>query len=271
MTSPVVTLTTDFGAGSPYAAQMKAVILRICPQATVVDITHHVPPQNVRYAALVLEDVAPFFPEGATHICVVDPGVGTARQIVLVQHAGHFFVAPDNGVLSRTVPHTRPERFWVVNRSPYWLHPVSATFHGRDIMAPVAARLASGQPPEDFGEPGQRLVSLDWPQPEVDSQQIRGQVLTADSFGNLITNIPRDTVEHWARGVSYQIECAGHTIGHFVRTYGERPPGTPVALISSNQRLELAVVQGSAATTLGAGAGTEVLVRRLSSEVVTSI
>ena len=266
MASPLVTLTTDFGSGSPYVAQMKAVILRTCPQAGLVDITHQIPPQNIRYAALVLEDVAPLFPEGTTHVCVVDPGVGTSRPIVLVQHAGHFFVAPDNGLLSRVVPQVQPERVWVVTRSQYWLHPVSATFHGRDIMAPVAARVAAGHPPADFGEPGWTLTSLDWPQPQVEPDQICGQVLTADSFGNLITNIPRNVLERWARGDSCLIDCAGHTLRECVRTYAERPAGTPIALFSSNQRLELAVVQGSAATTLGAGPDAEVRVRRLASE-----
>ena len=262
MAPSIITLTTDFGTGSPYVAQIKAVVLRIDPQAVLVDITHQVPPQDVRQGALVLEDVAPLFPEGTTHVCVVDPGVGTSRKIVLAEIDRQYYIAPDNGVLSRVLHGASASRALVLTREQYWLHPVSDTFHGRDIMAPVAARLAAGAPPEDFGAPVERLEMLDWPKPQADAQLIRGVVLVVDSFGNLITNIDRGLLEDWGDPASLRVECAGHTIDGIVRAYGERPPGMPVALFGSSHRLEVSVVMGSAAARLQARPGDQVVVRR---------
>ena len=143
----LITLMTDFGAGSPYVAAMKGVILSINPSVTLVDLTHAIPPQDVREGALVLEDVAPYFPPGTIHVAVVDPGVGTDRAILYAEIGSQRYVAPDNGLLSRLSRNTPPSRIVRLTNPDYWLRPVSATFHGRDIMAPVAARLSLGLDP----------------------------------------------------------------------------------------------------------------------------
>jgi len=262
MSRRIITLTTDFGTGSPYVAQMKGVILRIDPESAIVDITHEVAPQNIRQAALVLEEIAPRFPDATAHVCVVDPGVGTDRKIVLVQAGSQFFIAPDNGVLSRIVRSRPPAAAVALTNRDYWLHPVSSTFHGRDIMAPVAAHFCSGVPPGDFGTTVERLEMLDWPEPRTDGRQLRGSVLYVDSFGNLITNIDRDLVQSLGEPALLQVRCGGRTVRGIVRTYGEAPAGSLIALFGSGDRLEVAVVEGSAARRLGAEPDQEVIVTR---------
>jgi len=259
MPRPVITLTTDFGTDSSYVAQMKGVILSINREIEIVDITHQVPPQDVRHAALVLAEVAPRFPRGTLHICVVDPGVGTEREIVFAQIGTQFFIAPDNGVLSRLLRRALPRHAVKLRNQTIWLHPVSDTFHGRDIMAPVAACFVSGAHPELFGPPIERLQTLDWPEPRMEGRQICGCVLYVDSFGNLITNIDQQQIEQVSGTKELSVSCAGRTVRGIVRAYGHADAGSLVALIGSNGLLEIAVVQGSAARQLGVEAGQEVV------------
>ncbi len=188
----IITLTTDFGAGSHYVAAMKGVILSICPAATIVDVAHDVPPQDIRRAALLLDDAADWFPPETIHVAVVDPGVGTDRAIVYARIGRQQFIAPDNGLLSRLAARTPPQRLIRISDPAYWLEPVSATFHGRDIMAPVAARLALGLDPQRLGPPLDRLAMLDWPAARAAASRIDGAVIEIDAFGNLITNITAD-------------------------------------------------------------------------------
>jgi S-adenosyl-L-methionine hydrolase (adenosine-forming) len=262
MSRPVITLTTDFGMSSPYVAQMKGVILSINPEIVIVDVSHQVAPQDIRQAALILDEISPRFPDGTTHVCVVDPGVGTDRKIVFVQLGTQFFIAPDNGVLSRVVRRGSPCRTLALTHCGLWRHPVSNTFHGRDIMAPVAAHFVSGAAPESFGAPIDQLQSLDWPEPQVRGQEIRGCVLYADSFGNLITNIRHDLVESLGNAEDLRVQCSGAAICGVVRTYGQAETGSLVALIGSSGQLELAVVQGNAAQHLNVAGNQEVILSR---------
>lgn len=263
MSRRVITLTTDFGLGSPYVAEMKGVILSICPEIVIVDISHQVAPQDVRQAALILDQAAWRFPDGTIHVCVVDPGVGTERRIVFVQLGPQCFIAPDNGALSRLMGRGELRRAWVLTQQDLWQHPVSNTFHGRDIMAPVAARVATGQPLASLGPETDRLEMLDWPEPEVRGAEIHGQVLFVDSFGNAISNIRHELLETLGAPAAVCVRCAGHTIRGIVRTYGHRDPGTLVALIGSGGLLEIAVVQGHAAERLRIEAGASVTVSRI--------
>jgi S-adenosyl-L-methionine hydrolase (adenosine-forming) len=260
MPRPIITLTTDFGGDSSYVAQMKGVILSINAEIVIVDITHQVAPQDIRQAALILDQAAPRFPPGTTHICVVDPGVGTDRKIVFVPLGAQALIAPDNGVLSRLVRRESLCRAVALTDPTFWLHPVSNTFHGRDIMAPVAAHFASGVSPDRFGPPVAQLQSLDWPEPRLDGREIRGCVLHVDSFGNLITNIGRDLVEQLGNGDALSVQCAGRIIHGVVRTYGHADAGTLIALISSSGLLEIAEVQGSAAQRLNVAPNHQVIV-----------
>ncbi len=258
---PLITLTTDFGHGSPYAAQMKGVILAHCQDATLVDITHGIRPQHIREGALVLADAAPHFPAGTIHVAVVDPGVGTARKLVYAEFGGQRFLAPDNGLLtlvSRNVPR---QNVYSLARPEYWSATVSPTFHGRDILAPVAGRLASGLPAEKLGPPLDVLVELALPQPRIASDRALGEVLLVDSFGNLITNIPADRLPAAALSADLSVECKGRTIAGLQTTYDVAPPGSLVAVIDSQGRLEIAAVRGSAAGVLSACEGTAVVAR----------
>lgn len=257
----IITLTTDFGTGSPYAAAMKGVVLSIDPAATLVDVTHEVRPQDVRHGALVLDDVAGRFPPGTIHVAVVDPGVGTGRKIVAARIDGRLYVAPDNGLLSRLARRTPPSDLRELTERRYWLDPVSATFHGRDVMAPVAAHLSRGLDPEKLGPPLAGLVMLDWPEPVVSAGRIEGEVLDVDSFGNLTTNVDAALLAALPRGRPVRVGLGKHEVEGIRSTYGEGSEGALIALVGSAGRLELAIVGGSAAPTLGARVGDPVIVR----------
>jgi hypothetical protein len=268
----VITLTTDFGTGSPYVAAMKGVILSINPWVTVVDLTHDIRPQDVRQAALVLDDVTGRFPPSSCHVVVVDPGVGTDRAIVYAEIGHRRFVAPDNGVLSRLARRIPPSRIVRLAEPEYWLKPVSATFHGRDIMAPVAARLFPSPftrdakmrgplDPQKLGPPLEELVMLDWPEAKASPGRIDGEILDVDSFGNLITNVEAEVLALVPDPRHVRVQLGEHEVEGVVSTYGDRPQGAVIALVGSSGRLELAVVGGSAATTLGVGVGHAVAVR----------
>jgi S-adenosyl-L-methionine hydrolase (adenosine-forming) len=256
----IITLTTDFGAGSPYVAEMKGVILSINPAAAVVDISHAVAPQNIRQGALVLEQTTRWFPAGTIHLAVVDPGVGTARNIVYARLGDHDFVAPDNGLLSRLALAGRPSTIIGVERPEFWLPVVSATFHGRDIMAPVAARLSLGLDPARLGPALDQLVELEWTEASVSEKKIEGSVQSIDAFGNLVTNIPADALVNVPRGDETAIVCDEHETRGIFNTYGEQPAMTLIALVGSSGKLELAIVGDSAAIMLGVTVGTPVTV-----------
>ncbi|MFZ5830599.1 MAG: SAM hydrolase/SAM-dependent halogenase family protein, partial [Planctomycetota bacterium] len=185
----IITLTTDFGHSSPYVAAMKGVILSIHPQATVVDITHAIPAQDVRAAAVVLDDVTEYFPEGTIHVVVVDPGVGTERAILYAEVGTQRYLAPDNGVLSHILSRRPAARLLLVTESKWFRQPVSRTFHGRDIFAPVAAHLGLGLDPSLLGPQAGGPTLLPKPEVQITPSRIHGVVQAVDSFGNLITNI----------------------------------------------------------------------------------
>ncbi|HET6884214.1 MAG TPA: SAM-dependent chlorinase/fluorinase [Pirellulales bacterium] len=255
---PLITLTTDFGNGSPYVAVMKGVIYSIAPEATVVDLTHGIRPQDVRSGALVLEQATVWFPPGTVHVAVIDPGVGSQRRIVYAEIGGQHYVAPDNGLLSRLAARQSPSKILAVEEPEFWLPHVSSTFHGRDIMAPVAARLSRGLAAERLGRPLDELVSLTWPEVVILPRSIRGSVESIDSFGNLITDITEAMLAHVPRDESVHVTCDEHeTLGIF-RTYADQPPATFLALIGSSGRLELAIVEENASAMLGIRTGTPV-------------
>ena len=245
--SPVITLTTDFGQGSPYVAQMKGVILSLNPRTNVVDLSHAVHPQDIRAAACVLADCCWRFPPGTVHVAVVDPGVGTDRALVAVQAGQHWFVAPDNGLLTLVLRRASSCTQVRLTRAEYWLDNPSNTFHGRDMMAPVAAHLTLGVGVSDLGHPWPQLVELDLPPPQIEPERVTGCVAWIDSFGNAITNIGEDCLPGGSAAAELQIGLRGQHIVGLVSSYAERRPGAVVALVGSNSQLELAVVNGSAA------------------------
>lgn len=262
--SGFITLTTDFGADSPYVAAMKGVILTICPTARIFDICHCVKPQNVYQGALTLENVARFFPPGTVHIAVVDPGVGTSRDIILAQIGDYYYIAPNNGLLTRVIHQAEstriPMKFYSLENRGYWREAISNTFHGRDVMAPAAAHLMCGMAPQYMGKPTTTIVKLEIPEPVVSPTEIAGIVEDVDSFGNLITNISAKSLAGRATDESVQISLSGKTIAQGVcRTYGDKPVGATIAIIDSSDRIELAIVNGSAEQTLNAAVGDTVV------------
>jgi S-adenosylmethionine hydrolase len=257
---PLITLTTDFGLCSPYVAQMKGVILALTRDVDLIDITHGIGPQRIHEGALVLSDTTPRFPPGTIHLAVVDPGVGTSRRLVYAEISQHRYVAPDNGLLSFLIRHERPTRLIAIENQAYWLPHTSQTFHGRDILAPVAAHLALGLDPALLGPPLAACVMLDSALPTKSNSSVRGQVLYVDSFGNLISNISRHELTWLGDMARLAIRCAGRETKGLVPTYGSAMPGELVAMFDSQGRLEIAVCQGSAARELAAGEGAEVLV-----------
>jgi S-adenosylmethionine hydrolase len=243
----LVTLTTDFGNASPYAAAMKGALLSINPAATIVDLSHLLPPQDVRFAAYFLAESMPYFPSGTIHIAVVDPGVGTDRQLLLVQAGEQFQLAPDNGILSFALAELGAPTIRKLTESRFWRSNPSTTFHGRDILAPVAAHLALGTPPAEFGPVVTNWNRLVEPSPTVNGAMTLGEVVYIDSFGNLITNIRR---QHLPRSPGL-VSIGQRTEIPLVRTYGDAQPGSIVALVGSSGRLEISRVNGSAAQFLG--------------------
>jgi S-adenosylmethionine hydrolase len=257
----LITLTTDFGLAGPYVAAMKGVMLSINPSATIVDVSHAVRPQDVRGGALLLADTVHWFPAGTIHVAVVDPGVGTARRIIAFEAAGQRFIGPDNGLFSRITAVVQPERIVAVEHARYRLAPTSATFHGRDIMAPAAAHLSLGLDLDALGPRIDLLASLEWREPEVQANRLLGEVESIDAFGNLITNLRAGHLEALGMG-SLTIASGGATILGLLQTYGQGAAGELAALLGSSGRLELAVVGGSAAARLNAQVGDEVVVRQ---------
>jgi S-adenosylmethionine hydrolase len=260
MPRPLITLTTDFGTSSPYVAQMKGVIVSLCRDVDLVDITHAIDPQRIQEGAIVLADTTPRFPPGTIHVAVVDPGVGTSRQLVYAEIGGHRYLAPDNGLLSILMRRAPPQRIIALENRAYWLPQTSLTFHGRDILAPVAAHLALGVDPTLLGPKVDACVMLDVARPSQTGSGVRGEVLYVDSFGNLITNIGRDELIGLGDTARLVVRCAGREIHGLVSTYGNAKQGQLVALLDSQCRLEIAVTQGNAARELAVGEGTEVLV-----------
>jgi S-adenosylmethionine hydrolase len=254
----IITLCTDFGTRDGYVGAMKGVLLSIAPQATLVDIAHDIPRQSVAEGAFTLATACGYFPEGTIHLVVVDPGVGSARRPVAVRTRRHFFVAPDNGVLTYALRDQEPLEIVHLTRREYWRSEISHTFHGRDIFSPVAAHLANGVPLEELGEPTQDMVQLPLPAPvQTDDGAIRGHVIHVDTFGNLITDIPAQMLAH--RQASRVIVGQAH-IREIATTYAAVEPGHLLALIGSHGYLEVAVREGSAAQVAAAGVGAPVIV-----------
>lgn len=257
----VITLTTDFGSDSPYVAILRGVLLSLSPEATVVDITHAVPPQNVRQGALVLADVCRWFPPHTIHVAVVDPGVGTDRALIYARIGLQQFLAPDNGLLSRLAWAAPPSTIIRLTEPQFWAPRVSSTFHGRDILAPVAARLSLGLDPELLGPRQPSLLMLDWPEAQRMAKSIQGEIVAVDSFGNLISNITEAQLAGVPTGEELQVLCDEHETRGLFRTYADQPPQTFVAVVGSNGCLELAIVGESAAMMLGLGVGAKVELR----------
>ncbi len=258
--SGVITMTTDFGHKGPFAAVMRGVILSRNPNAHVIDLAHDIPPQWPPEAGFWISRAYPYFPSGTIHMAIVDPGVGTEREILIVEHDCHVFIAPDNGLLAPLLDHAENPRVWqldVERLKSLNLTKPSATFHGRDIFAPVAAELAAGR--LSLTAIGKAVTEwtpgwLD--EPEVGADKVSGTIITIDAFGNLISNIDASLIKDFREPVAH---IAGHQIPTLT-TYGRAKPGDLLALINSFDVIEIAKSEGSAAEGLGSERGAPLVI-----------
>ena len=257
MANRLITFTTDFGLSDHFVGVMKGVVAGIAPTARVVDITHDIAPHNVTEAAFVIAETWPYFPKRTVHLVVVDPGVGSARRPILAEADGHFFIAPDNGVLSMVFD-AAPHQVRVISNPKFMRRVISRTFHGRDVFAPAAAHLAKGAQPAAFGKPIQDFVRI-WiaePSPK-GPDACRGVVLKVDRFGNLITNFAAgDFIGINTR--RFEIRAGTQRIHRLALTYAEADVGDVFVIVGSSGYLEIAANQTSAANLLGLSAGAPV-------------
>ena len=258
----IITLLTDFGTQDIYVGVMKGVILSICPEAKIVDLTHEIPPQGVTTAAWQIHNSYRYFPEHTIHVAVVDPGVGTCRRGILIKGGGHCFVGPDNGIFSLVCGHLKEYEAYSLNKEEFFWNRVTPTFHGRDIFAPVAAHIACGMRPEELGNPITDNVLLPVAQVRSDDLVLRGEVIYIDRFGNLITNVSKEEFSDFIQNRPFLIKIGDAVVTSLHRTYADSKPHDIIALFGSNDYLEIAKNAGSAAKTLGISPGTAVRIVR---------
>src|SRR5438067_6352376 len=262
MARPVLALLTDFGTRDHYAGTMKGVALGICPDLTLVDVTHEVPPHDVVAGALELAACYKYFPTGTIFLVVVDPGVGSSRRGLAADTGDYKFVAPDNGVLTLVLDETPARKIVELTERRYARPTVSRTFEGRDRFAPAAAWLAKGVELSALGRPAGAVHRLEVPRPTATADALTGEVLRVDRFGNLITNIDRKTFQKLAHDASLDIRIGPHQVPRVVSTYADAAPGEICALFGSTDHLEIAANGRSAAADLRVERGAPVQVAK---------
>lgn len=261
---PIITLTTDFGQKDHYVAAMKGVILNIAPKSVLVDVTHQIEPHGVLHAAFIVRQIWSSFPKDTIHVVVVDPGVGSERRIIAAHYGDQAVICPDNGIVSllhRDAPLKALRE--VANKQMFADSDTSNTFHGRDIMAPVAGYLSRGSKFAEVGPLTDRLEILDLPKPEQSpDRSIGGEVIYVDGFGNLVTNLTRDDLSRTLNArPDAHVWLGDKDVGPIVRTYAQVEEGHDVALMGSADMLEIAVNRGNATERFGAGVGAKVTVK----------
>jgi S-adenosyl-L-methionine hydrolase (adenosine-forming) len=256
---PPIVLLTDFGTRDGYPGVMKGAIARIAPGVPVIDLSHEVPPQDVRSASFLLGESFRHFPDRTVHVAVVDPGVGSSRRGLALRSRGHFFVGPDNGLFTPVLDEAEVHS---LDDPAYWLENVSNTFHGRDVFAPVAAHLASGVPLAALGHPVGDSVRLEFSAPLEVEGGWRGEVVYVDRFGNLVTNLTKQFVEDDVGG-SCVARLGGEDTWPVRRTYSDVPTGERCSVVGGFGRLELSVNQGNAASVSGAKVGDRVFLEAI--------
>ncbi len=263
MSRPIVALLTDFGTRDHYVGAMKGVVLAVCPEVTLVDVTHEVPPHDILAGALELGACYRYFPAGTIFLVVVDPGVGSARAGLAAEVGDFRFVAPDNGVLTSVFQEQAPRRVVTLTERRYARPTISRTFEGRDRFAPAAGWLAKGVELPALGRTTHEYHTLAIPRPVVEDRHLSGEVLRVDRFGNLVTNLDRRTVERIREQGTLVVRVGTLEVTHLVSTYAESEPGELCVLFGSTDMLEIAVNAGHAGDRIGVGrcAPVEVVVK----------
>lgn len=254
MTKRVITLTTDFGLKDAFVGIMKGVILKINPEAKIVDLSHEIGPQDIKEAAFILDNAYHYFPHQTTHVVVVDPGVGTKRRPILAENKDYFFVAPDNGVLGLIYQKSKINVYHITN-TKYFLPNISQTFQGRDIFAPVAAHLSLGISPREMGIEITDYERGKWPFPKIKDHVLWGEIIYIDHFGNLITNIHRDMFKEFVKDSRFLITIKDIDLKDISPHYLAVSPGQILAVWGSSDYLEICQSMGSAKMVLDAKVG----------------
>ncbi|MEM2105185.1 MAG: SAM-dependent chlorinase/fluorinase [Candidatus Bathyarchaeia archaeon] len=263
MKNPIITLTTDFGLKDPYVAEMKAVILGICPNAQIIDITHQIEKFNIRIGAYMLACAAPYFPKSTVHVAVVDPGVGTRRRPLLIETRKDLFIGPDNGVLALAAKAQGIKRVYEISNRNFMLQRISNTFHGRDIFAPAAAHIANGVPPSEFGPEIEEITIPEFAKLVKRKDAIIGEVLHVDSFGNIVTNFGDKELKLMGISETVDVKLKDKLLAlKLCKAYAEVPPKQSLAIIGSHNFLEISINQGSAAEKFKVKAGDKIALCR---------
>jgi S-adenosylmethionine hydrolase len=263
MHRPIITLTTDFGLRDPYVAEMKAVILSICPDATIVDVSHEIEKFNVGMGAYVLASAVPYFPKDTIHVAVVDPSVGTKRRAVLVKLKQGYLVGPDNGILALAAEDRNVQSIYEITNPKLMRPEISDTFHGRDVFAPTAAHLAIGTPEAEFGPQTREIVTPGFAKIVRSGNAVIGEVVHVDGFGNIITNLGEKELKFMNAEDMVNVDIANVKIKlKFCKAYAEVKKHELLAITGSHGFLEISLNQGSAAERLEAKAGDKVTLRR---------
>jgi S-adenosylmethionine hydrolase len=258
-----ISLLTDFGSKDNFVGIMKAVILSINPRAQIVDISHHLKAHDILGGALLLKSSFRYFPSGTVHVIVVDPGVGTKRKKLLIKTKNYFFIGPDNGCLALALKEERIEKIIEITNRRYFLKPVSSTFHGRDIFAPVAAHISKGEKADCLGRRIKSFKKLDLPKVKRSTASLTGEIIYIDRFGNLTTNIDGEVLKDFIKNRRFKICVQDKQMNSLSHSYAQDSQTKwPLALINSFGYLEIAVGGASAQSCLGVNKGTEVLVVR---------
>jgi S-adenosylmethionine hydrolase len=261
MRKPIITLLTDFGTKDYYVASMKGVILKINPQCTLVDITHHVEPHDVEEGAFVLANAYSYFPKGTIHLCVVDPGVGGPRKPILFVTQNYSFVGPDNGLFTLALREERVKQVVALTNRKYFLTRVSTTFHGRDVFAPVVGYLSLGVKPNAFGNEVHSWTKLPFRKPKVEGSRLVGEVFHVDAFGNLISNIDEEQLFHFVKESTFTISTGKRVIRGLRKGYWEGERNETIALVGSGGFLEISAKEGNAQKMLKVEKGDKIIIQ----------
>src|SRR3990172_5284807 len=255
---PIITLLTDFGTEDHYVASVKGTILKINPGCTLIDITHHVRPHDIEEGAFILANAYSSFPRGTIHLTVVDPGVGSPRNPILLVTENYFFVGPDNGLFTFCLLREKVKEAVALTNKKFFISQVSTTFHGRNIFAPIAGPLPLGTKPKALGREIKAWVKLPFRKPKIGKGELTGEIFHVDIFGNLVSNIGEEEVFHYTKNRPFVIRIGNPSLQGSKKSYWEVEKGEPLALIGSGGYLEISVREGNAQKVLKATKGDKI-------------